>query len=274
MQGLTMQLTGHGYGMPRQYHQTDVKDHFKENVRRLRQIQRRRQEQEFESQKPVKALWKSEKYKDIGSKIKEEIEQDEPLPPRPKSATFLRAHSRAGPPVKLVTRSITPDPKLSVPPASTANDVKLVRHDFDFIKINGISAKHIKIPRAPSLTALDDLKKKDEETLKEYRRGQVPNYLKMRQMQWKHEEEERIANTPDPTCPVGHRVLPENERRETLELLQKNQQDVIKQLQSLPLRTDTFRIRTCKQEFEKKLAEIDEAIKIFSRPKVFVKLDQ
>ena len=43
---------------------------------------------------------------------------------------------------------------------------------------------------------------------------------------------------------------------------------------SLPIRTDTLRLRTVKQELENQLAEIEEAIKIFSRPKVFVKIDE
>ena len=51
------------------------------------------------------------------------------------------------------------------------------------------------------------------------------------------------------------------------------QQELTYQLGALPLRNDTFRIRTCKQELETKLAELEEAIKIFSRPKVFVKID-
>ena len=46
--------------------------------------------------------------------------------------------------------------------------------------------------------------------------------LKHRQEQWKKDEAERIANTPDPSVPEGHRVLPENERRDTLALLRKS----------------------------------------------------
>lgn len=42
---------------------------------------------------------------------------------------------------------------------------------------------------------------------------------------------------------------------------------------SLPIRSDTLRLRTKKEALEAKLAEVEEAIKIFSRPKVFVKLD-
>lgn len=265
-----MQVSGHGYGVPKQFKQDLQKDHFRENVRRMRQIQRQARQRETESQQPVKALWKSEKYREVPSKIKSDFER-EPDAPRPHSASFLRAHARSGPSVKLQSRPCTPDPKLSVPPASIANEVQLVRNDIDFIKVNGRAARHGIVPRAPSLTALDDLKKKQDEEYKKHRKGEVPSYLKNRQQQWKKDEEERIANTPDPSVPEGHRVLPESERKETLALLKKNQQDLVNKLGSLPLRTDTFRMRSCKQELEAKLAEMEEAIKIFSRPKVFVK---
>lgn len=265
-----MQVSGSSYGMPNHY-KAAPKDHLSANVRRMRQIQRKAKEREEESVKPVKALWQSEKYKDVTSKIKVEIEK-EPNTPRPNSA-FLRAHSRAGPPSRLQNRPCTPDPKISVPPASSANTVHFNHNNYDFIKINGIAARQGKMTRAPSLTALDDLKKKQEEELKKYKKGEVPSYLKSRQEQWKKEEHDRIANAPDPSCPEGHRVLPEAERRETLELLKNKQQELIGKMSSLPLRTDTFRMRSCKQELEQKLAEMEEAIKIFSRPKVFVKVE-
>lgn len=49
--------------------------------------------------------------------------------------------------------------------------------------------------------------------------------------------------------------------------------ELVSELSALPLRMDTFRIRSQKQELENKIAEIDEAKKIFNRPKVFVKVD-
>lgn len=52
----------------------------------------------------------------------------------------------------------------------------------------------------------------------------------------------------------------------------KAHQKLISELNSLPIRNDTFRIRTTKNDMEKKLTELDEAIKIFSKPKVFVKV--
>jgi len=41
----------------------------------------------------------------------------------------------------------------------------------------------------------------------------------------------------------------------------------------MPLRNDTVRIRAKRDDVEQKLAKVEEAIKIFSRKKVFVKLD-
>ena len=40
-----------------------------------------------------------------------------------------------------------------------------------------------------------------------------------RQREWEQEYEERIANTPDPDLPPGHKVMPDHERRATLEKL-------------------------------------------------------
>ena len=55
-------------------------------------------------------------------------------------------------------------------------------------------------------------------------------------------------------------------------LLFPEHMELTKQLQSLPIRCDTLRVQNRRSELENKLAEIDDAIRIFSRPKVFVKL--
>ena len=53
--------------------------------------------------------------------------------------------------------------------------VQLVRNDIDFIKVNGRAARHGIVPRPPSLTALDDLKKKQDDEYKKHRKGEVPS---------------------------------------------------------------------------------------------------
>lgn len=42
----------------------------------------------------------------------------------------------------------------------------------------------------------------------------------------------------------------------------------------LPIRNDSLTLRQAKEDIEKKMVELDEAIKIFSKPKVFVRLEE
>lgn len=49
--------------------------------------------------------------------------------------------------------------------------------------------------------------------------------------------------------------------------------ELLDELSSMPIRNDTLRIRTKREELEQKLDKVEEAMKIFSRKKVFVKLD-
>ena len=49
--------------------------------------------------------------------------------------------------------------------------------------------------------------------------------------------------------------------------------ELLDELSSMPIRNDTRRIRTKRDDVEQQLNKVDEAIKIFSRNKVFVKLD-
>jgi hypothetical protein len=42
----------------------------------------------------------------------------------------------------------------------------------------------------------------------------------------------------------------------------------------MPIRNDTFKLQKTKSDIEKRLVELDEAIKIFSKPKVFVKINE
>lgn len=47
--------------------------------------------------------------------------------------------------------------------------------------------------------------------------------LKDRQGEWKKEEERKRANTPDPSIPPGHALMPAVERRKTLDLLKDSE---------------------------------------------------
>ena len=46
--------------------------------------------------------------------------------------------------------------------------------------------------------------------------------LNRRKEEWSRAEQERIASIPDPEMPPGHRLLPDAERRQTLEKLRQS----------------------------------------------------
>ena len=63
---------------------------------------------------------------------------------------------------------------------------------------------------------------------------------------------------------------PEEERLETLQILRDNIAVANKELSKLPLTVETPSLMRRKNELERKIEEIEAAIKIFSRPKVFI----
>jgi len=68
-------------------------------------------------------------------------------------------------------------------------------------------------------------------------------------------------------------LLSENERLETLNNLITTRKDLINLLEKMPISMRTVAIQTKKAEMEKKLNEIEDGIKTFSRKQVFVKIN-
>ena len=100
--------------------------------------------------------------------------------------------------------------------------------------------------------------------------AQVPKYLQTRKAQQAAEAEWRARNAPDPDCPPGMTMMPDSERLETLRVLQQSSDDVKEQMRRLPLRIETPSQIRRQAALEAKLKEVEDAIKIFSREKVFV----
>ena len=71
--------------------------------------------------------------------------------------------------------------------------------------------------------------------------------------------------------PEGMRLMPEAERLETLAILDANRREVEQEIQALPFVIETPSAIKHKARLEKRLEEIAEARRIFSRPKVLVK---
>ena len=103
--------------------------------------------------------------------------------------------------------------------------------------------------------------------------GHVPAYLEERKARMAEMEAQRIANARDPGCPPGMTLMPEEERLETLRVLRATLDDVKGQMQRLPLTIETPSQIRRKNALEAKFKEVEDAVKIFSRTKVFVRDD-
>jgi hypothetical protein len=100
--------------------------------------------------------------------------------------------------------------------------------------------------------------------------GRVPGYLVNRKNEWAELEEERRRNAPDPSCPRGMCLMPEEERQATLATLFESRQECLRQLERMPFVIETPSAKRRVEELEKKLREIEKAIEIFNKPKVYV----
>ena len=67
--------------------------------------------------------------------------------------------------------------------------------------------------------------------------------------------------------------LSEEERLMTLNGLYESQKEIMGLIEKLPITLRTMASKNRKDELEKKLDEIEEAIKTFSRKQVFIKVD-
>jgi len=104
--------------------------------------------------------------------------------------------------------------------------------------------------------------------------GKLPGYLRERKEAWAAEAEaRRAAELEAQGCPRGHRLMPEAERLETLALLRASCGEARDALQRMPLRVEIPSAVRKKHELEAKLTKLEEALKVFERPRVFVKID-
>ena len=105
--------------------------------------------------------------------------------------------------------------------------------------------------------------------------GRVPAYLNAHKAQLEDKKRKEAEDkAPKTTLPPGHRILPEDERLDTLALLQKRKDDVDNQISRLPLRIETDGQKRRQGELLKRLADIEQAIKFLSKPNVLIKMDE
>ena len=101
--------------------------------------------------------------------------------------------------------------------------------------------------------------------------GKVPEYIKRYEMERELERQEKIRKKEEMKYPKGTKLLSNDERVKTLNSLIKTQQELSLLLEKMPITNRSVGILKKKEELVKKLNEIDKAIEMFSKKKVFIK---
>lgn len=270
-----------GYRGNLQKHGIQPKNHMNDNLRDIRMTQQKLREKREEEEREPKPLYKLTQFKNIPSKLLEEKENT-------RRASFdnrdflTRGQSekrrdelarekkgiRAQLEDKLEEERIMNDKpgtprKAAVPRAFETADLAPPTNT-DFIRRNRVEA----VVTLPSRREVRDAPTKHEEF------GRVPAYLEERKAQWAEEAEDERRRQPDPSCPAGMRLMPEAERLQTLEILKQSQAEAMGQLQRMPFVIETPSLRRKQEALEAKLREIEHALSIFLKPKVFVAGDR
>ena len=100
--------------------------------------------------------------------------------------------------------------------------------------------------------------------------GKVPQYIIDRRMEDAEKEKQRLIDIEKSKIPKGMRQMPENERLETLEILENKKKAVIKNISQLPLTIETPSMIEKEKTLREKLQELEQAIQLFQKKIVYV----
>jgi len=155
--------------------------------------------------------------------------------------------------------------KPAVPRAGEMNRLA-ARTDKNYVTSNQVDAIASKSKR-PTSSADKESKKKHQSY------GKVPKYLEKYNQEAERERERLRLEEEQKDIPAGTRLLSAEEVHETLENLKKSRQDLFLALEKLPIANVTRAVENKKKGLEEKIKEVDRAIDLFSRPKVYVQAD-
>ena len=257
-----------------------LKNHMKENLKNIRATESKAREQRELASQPTKELYKLSQFREVEPRVYESSTNENRRPSmdgfltkgiserrleeriqdgREKRAQLEKSMEDA----RYVADKPPTPRKLSVP--RSTDIAKLApRNNANFIQKNRVKTLMMIPPRGDE---------KQEEVKRHDSFGRVPQYLEQRKSQWEEEKEEIRRRAPDPNCPPGMKLMPEEERLHTLEVLRTSQIEAMKQLQAMPFVIETPSLKRKQVMLEDKLREIENAMALFSRTKVFIARD-
>lgn len=264
------------------------KNHMRDNVKELKLAEMRNRQKRDDEARPSKPLYKLPQFKDVESRLYDTAPEKENSPRRlhnedtdnrqflTKGQSEQRREDLARE-KRLIREELErkmEDERQYAERQNTPRKAPVPRPDelalikapsnSDFITRNKMNAMTMAAKRGSQ----DDVEYRHEEY------GKVPQYLEDRKAEWAEQEAEQRRRRPDPDCPPGMILMPEAERISTLQVLEQSREEAMQQMRKLPFVIETPSMRKKQDFLEGKLREIDRALGIFSKPKVYVALDR
>lgn len=256
------------------------KDHMRDNLRELKLTQLAMRDKREEENRPAKELYKLSQFKDVESRLYDTSERLNNRRPSMENKDFLSKGVSENRREQLAIESRAARLELerkmeeakhfsaALPTTPRKQSIPKVMAEIaapsntDWVSRNKVKAMTMMANHRDSEGG--DRAERHEEF------GRVPEYLEERKARWAEEESEKRRRMPDPNCPPGMCLMPEAERQSTLQTLQQSKAEALNQLRRMPFVVETPSQKKKQEYLEAKLREIDGAIGIFSKDKVYV----
>lgn len=253
------------------------KNHAADNVRKLREMQDENRTRKLTDSTESTADFKMSRFRNVESVVSKTLKTGNENQNGTHHQEFLKAHSKTAVTEQKaeqpMARASRPKLKPALPSAAElmATVEKLRSADPMGDKKDYIKANALCTIRSKQATEARDVSSKDRQ--EKSRIGKVPKYLEERKAHWELQAQERKRIEDEEKCPAGMYLLSENERLETLDSLKASLEDAATELHRVPLTSDTLRARKRREELEQRIEEIESAIGVFSKEKVYIKND-
>ncbi|XP_043649363.1 uncharacterized protein LOC122617529 [Drosophila teissieri] len=121
---------------------------------------------------------------------------------------------------------------------------------------------------ASNVTTITSKSKRREHKLGSRDEVRLPRYLEKQKRE--KAVAKQLAESLDPDCPRGHVLLSDQDRLTHLTNAKKRYEQLVNELNHMPMTAQTLRVRNRKAEIDKELTTVEEDIRIYSKAKVFV----
>jgi len=255
------------------------KNHHRDNLKNIAKLQAMTKQQEMDKiQRANRVGKKNPKYAKVDSKVKQTVLSGSAVINKPskKSTNFIAqnmskiqsssAMNKKGKnPSKVQRKAAIPTrSELNIQSRHSSVEMKEAPKK-DFVAMNKRNGQqmHRKLEEKKSINFL---RKQDY--------GKVPQYMKEMKMEKEAKEREAILEAERRKIPPGMRKMTDEERAETMQILECNKKQIMDSIKNLPLVIETPSMKRYQSELNQKMNEIEKTMAVFRKPTVFVAMDE